>query len=227
MSGRTLAVSGTLLFSLAAPAAAQAVPTMDPLEPCYVTALVDGEEKEQGFDVRATGFTPNSKVDLAIDGAVVEGGAGLQTDDSGTLGPLRPVPAPFIEDGTRDFTVSLTEQGNAANSVTATAKTSALGVTMTPENPESVTDKVRFKGLGFLARRPVYAHYLRKGRLRKTVRMTRTTGECGAWEAHRRQFPLRRVRRGRWSIRFDQYRKLVARPDVMARLDFRVDFEPR
>ena len=99
MSPRILAASGALLIALAAPAAAQALPTIQPLKPCYVTAATAQGPQSEGFQVTAAGFTPNSKVDLTIDGQPLEGSLGLQTDAAGALVLPNLLPAPFVDVG--------------------------------------------------------------------------------------------------------------------------------
>jgi hypothetical protein len=211
MLARTLAGSGALVLSLAAPAPARAVPTLQPLKPCYVTAATDQEGREsEGIAIAAAGFTPNSIVDLTIDGAPLAGGStGLQVDQSGNLNlPATAVPAPFVEHGSRAFTLTLTETGNPANTVAATAQSTALGVYVHPKTAKP-SDRVHFKGRGFTAPLPIYAHYVRKGKPRKTVRMAHTPGECGSFETHRRQIPIRKPRLGKWIVQFDQSKKYV------------------
>ena len=211
MHERTLAIGGALLVALAVPAAAQAVPTMDPLKPCYVTASTPAGPQSEGFDVRAQGFTPNSKVDLTIDGLPVPGGDDLQTDPSGSLGvitPLAPVPAPFVAAGSQTFTVTLTEVDNPANVVTATAKSTALGVSVKPRSAKP-SSRIRFKGLGFTGSKPVYAHYLHKGKVRRTVRLARKTGGCGSFKVRRRQIPVDSPGTGTWIVQFDQSKKYI------------------
>ncbi len=230
---RTLAVSGALLIALAAPAAAQAVPTMDPLKPCYVTAATPDGPQSEGFNVRAQGFTPNSKVNLTIDGQPVAGGENLQTDPSGSLGviaPLAAVPAPFIPKGSRKFTVSLTEVGNPANVVTATARTTALGVSVKPRSAKP-SSRIRFKGLGFTGPKPIYAHYVHKGKVRRTVRLRKKPGRCGSFKVHRRQIPVDNPGTGEWIVQFDQSKKYVADEtklnSVFVRLRILVSLKPR
>lgn len=206
MSVRTLAGSGALLAVLAAPAAAQAVPTIQPLKPCYVTALTAAGPQSEGVQITAGGFTPNSNVDLTIDGVLVPGGDDLKTGVSGEL--TAEIEAPFVESARRPFTVTLTETTNAANSVSATAESTALGVSLKPETARP-SKRIRFKGLGFTADKPIYAHYLRKGKLRKTVRMARKPRACGGFRTHRRQFPMRNPKLGRWTLQFDQRRRFV------------------
>ena len=61
---------------------------------CYVTAGTAANPQGEGIEIAATGFTPNSKVDLAFDGVPVENGTGLQTDPSGAIGTITPLIAP-------------------------------------------------------------------------------------------------------------------------------------
>jgi hypothetical protein len=228
MSPRPIAACGALLLSLLLPAAAQAVPTMDPLKPCYVTADTAQGHQSEGFTIRAASFTPNSLVDMTLDGQpVASGPEALQTDASGQIGvqtPLAPFPAPFVAKGSRTFTVTLTEQGNPANTITVTAKSTALGVKVRPESAKP-SDRIRFRGLGFTQDRPIYAHYLHKGKVRKTVRMARKPGECGSFETRRRQIPIRKPGLGKWIVQFDQSKKFVdprVQGIVFVRLGIRV-----
>ena len=217
-----------MLSLLAAPAAAEAVPTIQPLKPCYVTASTAQGPQSEGFQVTATGFTPNSKVDLTIDGAPIEGGEALQTDTAGTLILPNLVPAPFVESGSRPFTVTLTEQGNPANTVSTTAKSTALGVTVDPASARP-SQRIRFKGLGFTQDKAIYAHYIHKGKVRKTVRMARKPRDCGGFSARRRQIPIRNPGLGNWIVQFDQYKRYVdptVRPIVFVRLGIRIRLVP-
>ena len=229
MSARTLAVGGALLIALAAPASASAA-VMEPLKPCYVTAETASGPQSEGVPISASGFTPNSTVDLTIDGAPIDGSTGLQTSPEGALIlPPNSVPAPFIPKGSRDFTVTLTEVGNPANTVSATAKTTALGVSVKPKRTRP-SNRVRFKGGGFTADKPVYAHYLHKGKVQRTVRMARDTGTCGTWRARKRQIPVDDPGRGLWTVQFDQSKKYVDPASgrlnsVFVRLAIRVTIE--
>ena len=228
MSSRSLALSGALLVAVLVPASAQAA-VINPLKPCYVTAGTAAAPQAEGVEISASGFTPNSKVDLAIDGTPVPNGAGLQTDPTGALNALPPVPAPFIPKGTRDFTVTLTEQGNPANVGTATAKTTALAVSVKPEKARP-SKRIRFKGAGFTDDKPVYAHYVYKNKVRKTVRMARKHRHLrrpGASSA--RQIPVEDPGTGLWTVQFDQSKKYHAPGSpkltgVYVRLQIRVAF---
>jgi hypothetical protein len=218
MPARIPAVTGVLLIALLVPAAAEAA-TIAPLKPCYVTAGTPAAQQREGVGIQAAGFTPNSTVSLAIDGQVVPGGENLQVDANGNL-TLQPdqVQAPFIEKGSRQFSVTLTQTDNPANTVTATSRTTALAVTGKPRRAP-LRKRILFRGRGFTADKPVYAHYVYKGRLRKTVRMARKTGTCGTWRARRRQIPLANPAFGVWTIQFDQSKKYIDATDPNNQLD--------
>ena len=209
MSARIPAVTGALMVALLVPASAQAVVTIEPLKPCYVSAETPAGPQTEGIVIRATGFTPNSTVDLSLDGQPVQGGQGLQVDNTGLLALPSAVPAPFVANGTREFPLTLTEVNNPANTATVTAMTAALDVGVTPRRAKP-SKIIRFKGGGFTARTGVYAHYVFKGKLRKTVRMVRKTSRCGGWTAHKPQIPLKRPKQGVWTVQFDQSKRYVA-----------------
>ena len=228
MSLRTLAVPGALLIALlialAAPTAARAQATIDPLaQSCYVTTDTEGER----IVIAARGFTPNSLVDLAFDGEIVPDGSGLQTDANGEIGVLSPlvVPAPFIPSGSARFTITLTQQDNPANVATATARHTALGVSVKPQRARP-SSRIRFKGSGFTQDKPVYAHYVFGGELRKTVKMSGDPGACGQWRKRARQIPVRNPATGIWIVQFDQlkrYRKPSSSfPSVFVQLRIQV-----
>jgi hypothetical protein len=206
MSFRTFAATGALLIVLAVPAAAEAA-TIAPLDKaCYVTAGSRANPQGEGVKLVASGFTPNSLVDLAIDGEVLE--AGLQTDANGAIGALSPlvIQAPFIKKGSRDFTVSLTEQGNPANTASVVGRRTALGVKVKPKRARP-SKKIRFTGAGFTQDKAVYAHYVYNGKLKKTVKMSGNPNSCGEWKKRAKQIPVSDPATGIWTVQFDQLKK--------------------
>jgi hypothetical protein len=224
MAARMLPGAAALAIALAAPAAAGAAPVMVPLKPCYVTAATSAGPQSEGMAILASGFTPNANVELTIDGVTYDGGSALQANADGAL-PLGPIPAPFVAKGTRKFTLTLTEIENPANTVSTTAKSTALGVKLKPKEARP-SRRIRFKGSGFTERKPIWAHYVYKGELRKTVRMARRPrGDCGGFKARRRQIPVKRPGLGNWTIQFDQSRRFKdpeVEPLVFVRLAIRV-----
>jgi hypothetical protein len=206
MSFRTLAASGALLIALAVPAAAEAA-TIDPLEkPCYVTAGTKANYEGERIAIRATGFAPNSLVDLSVDGVVVE--PSIQTDANGDLGELSPMEfkTPFIKKGSAKFTLTLTQQDNPANTASVTGRHTALGVSVKPKRARP-SAKIRFKGAGFTLDKPVYAHYVFNGSVKKTVKMSGGQNACGEWRKRARQIPVNDPSTGIWTVQFDQLKK--------------------
>ena len=192
--------------------------------------LRHGRHRKRGRRARACsilagGFSPNASVDLTVDGEPYPGGAGLQADADGVL-PVPPDPrAVRREAARREFTVTLTEQGNPANTVSTTTKSTALGVKLKP-NEARPSDRIRFKGSGFTDDKPIWAHYVYKGKVRKTVRMARKPrGGCGGFEARRRQIPVDEPGLGNWTIQFDQSKRFkdpALEPIVFVRLGIRI-----
>jgi hypothetical protein len=204
MLARVIAAAVLLAAALAAPAAAA---ELDPLKACYVSA---GDERAQRetIHVHATGFTPGSTVDMTIDGQpAADPGVADQSGET-----TADVPAPFQGRGERPFTLVVAERDNPANFVTATPLVTDLTVTLRP-NPARPSQRVRFRGRGFTSPAPVYAHYLFRGKLQKTVRLARqTTGPCGQFSVKRRQIPVRSARTGRWLLQVDQQRRWSKTP---------------
>jgi hypothetical protein len=193
------------LLLLAAPATAAAAPLLDPLKPCYVAVRTTPDAyTTESMVIGGHGFTPSSAVDVSIDGEPV---MGLYADAAGALaGQL--VPAPIITDGERPFSVTATERDSPYNLVTAASKVSALTVKVRPKRA-APSRRVRFHGRGFTTGGGIYAHYLRRNKLRKTVRLARTTeGDCGTFSVRRPQFPFR-PRQGVWRVQVDQRKRLL------------------
>jgi len=165
-----------------------------------------------------SGFTPGALVDILVDGVVEF--SRVQVDDAGSL-PAGSLAAPYVAEGRRPFTVTVTEQANPAQTATAASFVTALDVEVTPRRATPAT-RVRFEGSGFTAPRPVYLHYVREGRERETVRIVRrASGPCGDFEVRRRQFPFLPAV-GRWQLQFDQ-RKRWRREPAGAFLRMRID----
>jgi len=198
-------VVAAAVAALALPAAAGAA-TLAPLKGCYVSVTPSTRE---GVDVIGTGFTPGALVDVSIDGAVHRT---VQADTAGNL-PAQELPAPNQPTGQRAFTVGAAEQGNAANSVTLTSNVTALNLGIQPRRARP-SKRVTFRGRGFTGPGRVYAHYLFKGRVRKTVTLSRRPGApCGTFTARRRQIPVKSPHTGTWTLQVDQQRRYHRAPD--------------
>jgi hypothetical protein len=196
------ALAGAIL-AMALPATATAA-DLEPLKRCYVSVtpeireplLLDGE-----------GFTPNAFLEMRVDGDLV---STEQADPLGYLGPMESVSAPYQPEGQRTFQVSIAEQGNPLNVVTRTTRVTALDVDLRPASAKP-SRVIRWSGRGFMAQRRIHAHYIYRGRSRKTVVLGRPSGPCGTFSVRRRQFPFT-PRTGTWTVQVDQDARHRSRP---------------
>jgi hypothetical protein len=203
-----LVLATTLALGLtAAPAAAA---TLSALKPCYVSAGRADKQRET-VAVRGDSFTPQSVVEVLVDGGLV--GTAL----TGAVGEFTfSMPAPFQKRGERAFTVTVRDEETA---VSVQSRVTRLSVFVRPRTAPP-SHRVRFRGRGFMLDRPVYAHYVFGGREQKTVRLARrTNGRCGTFTARRRQIPVENPRTGRWIVQVDQHKDYSRQPDpVLVRL---------
>ena len=207
---RPIALAVAVLAGSFAPAAAAQTPTLAPLKPCYVTAGAADGQREL-IDINAQNLTKNGTAAVALDGAVIQPQAAI--DPMGAL--VGSVPAPFQARGQRLFTLSVTDNANPAAPLMAQSLVSALDVRVTPADARP-SRRVRFHGRGFTGGPTVYAHYVRKGKLRKTVQLATTTGPCGTFDVRRRQLPIRRPATGRWMVQIDQERRWHKTPESVS-----------
>jgi hypothetical protein len=202
---RPARVLGAALLMLAAlPGVAHAA-AIAPLKPCYVSVNPTARE---AVDVAGSGFPPNAVVDVSLDGALQRS---VQADGAGNI-PAQVLQAPFHARGQRSFTVTLVEQSNPANAVTATTNVTALNLGIQPRRSRP-SRRVLFRGRGFTGPARVYAHYLFRGRVRKTVTLTpQAQGPCGTFAVRKRQIPVRSPRTGTWTLQVDQQRSYSRTP---------------
>ncbi len=194
------------VVALTLPQAAQAG-TLEALGPCYRS--VDAKTREL-VPVQASGFTPGERVTVSLDGVVVRDDVVVLTD--GTI--QGQVPAPYQRRGERPFTLTVTEVDQPSNTASTSSRVAALGLQLKPRRA-APSRRVRFRGRGFIDGdgTSVYAHYVRAGKLRKTVRLGKPRGACGKINVRRRQIPIRRPRTGRWTLQVDNQPTYSARPE--------------
>lgn len=195
----------TLALTLTSSATAAAAPTLTPLKPCYVTVQTSAETYEaEPVMIAGSGFTPGAVVTLTVDDEVRE--SGLVADSAGML-PTTWTDSPFALERRKPFSVTVAERDNPAQTVSLGALASPLEVRVTPRRA-APSDLVRFRGRGFTESAGVFAHYLRRGKLRRTVRLAKATrGECGAFDVRAPQFPFK-PKKGVWRVQIDQHRRL-------------------
>ncbi|MFL5371162.1 MAG: hypothetical protein ACJ78Z_13285, partial [Myxococcales bacterium] len=158
-----------------------------------------------------------------VDGRLVKEGA--FADVNGDV--IGDVPAPYRANGQAPFTVTVTEKNQPSNTASATSLVTALGLHLKP-SLASPSRRVRFTGEGFTDGPEVFAHYLRAGKLRKTVSLGFQKGPCGRINVKRRQIPIKRPAVGRWTLQVDNQPTYSAEPmPVYFRLGIRVSRVPR
>jgi hypothetical protein len=212
----TTRLVGAALAALALlPATAQAA-ALAPLKPCYVSATRAARES---VDLSGNGFTPGSLVDIRLNGVLDRT---LQADAAGNL-PPQILPSPYQAKGQGTFTLTAAERGNPANTVALPSRTTALTLKLKPKRARPST-RIRFKGAGFTAQKAVWAHYLYKGKVRKTVRLVkRIDNPCGTFSVKRKQIPIKRPKLGVWRLQVDQQKRYSRAPDgVNVRADINV-----
>lgn len=189
--------------ALLAPAPALGAISVAPLKPCYVSVA---EGRTEPIEVMAAGFAPGAGVDVMIDDRPA---TTTRAGEDGRVA-LR-VPAPYRRRGERGFSLVLAQRHHPEARVALRSRVTALNVRLRPRGaePQSV---IAWSGRGFTAAGPVYAHYVRDGRFRKTQRLGFARGRCGSLRARRRQFPFR-PSLGYWTIQVDQQRRFAPLPD--------------
>ena len=220
-----LPLAALLLLALAlalAPASAGAA-TFEPLSPCYqsVRQVVNDKTvyRTQRVFLVASGFTPNSRVQVAIDGKPVKE---FPTDANGALPAGSMIFAPSIPKSFRTFIVRITDIANPEIKLEQKALVNALTLTQTP-GKTSPRRKVRWQGRGFTLDKPIYLHYLYGSKLRhrKTVKLASPKGQCGRLDVRRAQFPFT-PRTGRWVLQFDQQPKYSGNAGVFWQIEVNI-----
>lgn len=200
----TFALTAASLGAVALPASALATPALTrPLKPCYVS--VDPAAR-QIINVHASGFTPAQSVDAQVDGGPA---VAYVADRFGNV--FAKIQAPYQAHGERPIVVSLTEP-NSANVLTVPTRVTALAVTLTPKRA-ATSSRIRFHGRGFTLPKPIWGHYVFRGRVRKTVQLAPgPASACGTFSVKRRQIPITRPRAGVWTLQVDQQKRWSTAP---------------
>jgi hypothetical protein len=202
---------GTALAAvLLLPGAAHAA-TLTPIKDCYVSSTdeVSGVIRQEPIQFSGGGFTPGGLVDIALDGSVSRT---VQADPAGNL-PAQALEAPYRRKGQREFRLTATDQANPANTIEAVSNVTAFDVSIKPSTA-APSSKVRFRGRGFTQPGAVYGHYLFGGKVRKTVRFSKSpAAPCGTFSAKRRQIPIKKPRLGQWTLQIDQEKQYRRSPE--------------
>jgi len=207
---------------IAAGALTCGVSAVAPAVASATTLSVDHECYRPGQSTLVTGdgYTPGGEVDLSFTIVGANGGGGgdtlsTQADDAGrvdveTFGPN----LPWKESPATVF-LSATDQEQAGEGEPPHASTKFrlenfdAWVPLWNRGIGKPGRPARFELTGFTREtgRTAYVHYVRNGRLRKTVAVGQVKGACGDLFKSVKQFPFRPVPAGRWSIKVDTKRR--------------------
>lgn len=224
LSRRALTSIAAAGIIVASPAVAEGAPTIRADFPCYTPGMTQA--------ITGGGFTPGGPVELAIllgNASVLEyqGSIATTADAAGAIGVQAQTPHFDADRGLGAVVamdVTLRSQGAPPDQfsyalgfdisqweLNVAAWSSARG------RPGRRT-KVRARGWVGSASTTLYAHYLRKGKLLKTVRVGRLSGTCGDFRGRMKQFPFRPVKAGSYRVEFDTTR---AHPNEDATIFYR------
>ena len=219
-SRMTTRLVGAALAALALlPATAQAA-ALAPLKPCYVSATQTAARGIRStLDAAERLHARLARRRRASNGTLDRT---LQADAAGNLPPQR-LQSPYQAKGQGTFTLTAAERGNPANTVALPSRTTALTLKLKPKRAKP-SKRIRFKGAGFTAQKAVWAHYLYKGKVQKTVRVVkRIKNPCGTFSVKRKQIPIKRPKLGVWRLQVDQQKRYSRAPDgVNVRADIKV-----
>jgi len=227
MSGTEQGVRGsrgkTAVRVLAALGGAAAIGAVAPPASAAVTVTTDRQCYAEGepMTVQGTGYTPGGEVSLFIGANGRLGGTTVTADPQGAFSTR--IAAPDLRDFDArpprgDFFISANDHtrvdaaGDAPpdeNSVAATqllisqfdadvARWNTTGPARGVPRRTMVVRATGWSGLGTA----LYAHYLRSGRVVRSVRVGRLTGACGDLTRRMREFPFRPVRPGTYRVVF-------------------------
>jgi hypothetical protein len=199
----------TAVAAVAAPAFAIADPTIQADRPCYVP----GQQQH----LTGSGYEPNKEVTLSYNQSGPHGNGtrtGTTTaDGAGNINAFFKTPDLASSDDTQEtvnlgaFSTDLAQGPTAPPLGTTQFRTSILDalVPAWESRKGSPRRMTTFYGWGFEAvgGKTLYAHYVLRGKLRKTVAIGRLSGPCGDVKKRGRQFPFRPVRAGDYKVKLD------------------------
>ncbi|MBA3300260.1 MAG: hypothetical protein H0T15_00190 [Thermoleophilaceae bacterium] len=183
-----VAVTGALVLAPAAQAA-----TVGTDKPCYRSG--------ETIRVGGSGFTPGATYTANVNGQQLPNGTGTVSPAGGFSGSFG---APSLQTPVeRSFTFGASD---GTNSALATYKVTPFGVVFSPNSGDPRKLRVTYRGFGFGPNKRVYLHYVKGGKLKTTVSLAVTQGDCGSLSVKKRLFPFR-ASRGTWTFQYDTSKK--------------------
>ncbi len=200
----TMAIAGA--GALALPAGASAATAALDL-PCYVSG--------QPGNVALAGYAPNAAVNLV---SADLGTKQVMTDATGSVTvPFTPPSGNTLKKpGSRTFAIVATEVANPASTSTAAARVAPFafatdGGTKSPKATRS------WYFSGFVAGKPIYAHFRFKARTKGTYRFGVAKAPCGEYKRRAPGIAIKGlVSPGKWTIQIDQSKayKATTKPSL-------------
>jgi hypothetical protein len=201
---RAALVSGAIL-SLAAPATASAATLgVLPQRSCYRSG--------QELVLTGTGFSPGAGVRLTSNGA------GVGTLATNPQGAFAGVLTPALRTGETVKSYTATDRANPAISASIPLKVSALDVKVRPRSG-APGRRLRLTARGFTNSETLYAHVVRGGRYRRTVRVGTLRGPCHTKKSRKRVLS-RSTSTGSYIVQFDGRKRY--RNKIKVKVRFRV-----
>jgi hypothetical protein len=215
MRSRPAALAASLLAAAAAaalaPAAASAVPAIRVDRPCYA----DPSLREDRVHLSGSGFTPEKRYQVTLDGKALPGGTGNVGETGQIDGSFAAPDLSMVGKDVREHIYDLGVQEIEAPAVNAVTQfgVSRLSVGFRPTRGDPSSLRVTYALNGFSLQGrvtpSVYVHWIDPGgRLKRTSRVGTAHGPCGTIRAsvRRRLFPFT-PERGMWRLQFDTSRR--------------------
>lgn len=221
MSVRALSLLMMTLVLAGGAAPAAAAPTLSAERPCYAT------DHDDVLTFHGTGFTPGEEVAVMLRGSHTGLSAWSVADAAGTIkagGGVPPLPVLGFPATVHRALVTATAADlnrldtpptdplNAFATTTLTITDWALTVSSwegtrgIPAGHPRAMATFAATGWTWVHGTPLYAHYLRDGRLVRTVRLMIPAGPCGDATAQMPEFPFRPVPAGTYRVLFSPHR---------------------
>ena len=203
------AVSVVALLTPAAVAAQASAATLSVNRGCFVNTITKGTILPAPMVVTGSGYVPGDPVTItSTDGTVDKL---TQASPSGTIAVPIGAPTPFLKlPGSKVVALTASDY-NAAGTITGGTflKTTYLDVATVPGTARP-SQKVTWYFSGFRPGRPIYVHYLHRGRQVARMRFGRAKGVCGLLRTRARFFPGRQ-RYHTYGLQFDDSQRYSKR----------------
>lgn len=187
-----LTALGTAVAACAALAAPAAAASLSVDAGCYVIA----GKNAPPMSFQGSGYTPGDTILIASADGTVDTNA--KADGTGRITGRADAPTPyFATPGAKHIRLTATDQTTTGATITArtTVNVTELGWEhgSTPRRPGrgALTERTNWSFSGFLPGRPIFGHYLYRGRQVALARFGRAKPPCGTLKVRARLYPAK------------------------------------